>query len=296
MPPSEDNERMKWGRRLEDDVLEAAGEYLETYVEPCPLMLRSLRWPWLTCNLDGLVEEDNTIIPIEAKTSERGDGWKGDEIPDSAHLQMMTQLGIIGAPYGYIAVLIGMSEFRVHKIERDDAIITMIAESAKDFWGLIKNETPPLTELNLEVVKALNKRATKETVLLPQQMLHHCNYLVNLKALAKRVEQEIENQQAQLCANLGPHARGECGEFVLAWPEVTTNRLDTKALKAEMPEVFKKYSKATTSRRFTIKETIENGEEQRSIKAESFIGSFRGIGFSGSNEVGDSSVDSETGM
>ena len=40
--------------------------------------------------------------------------------------------------------------------------------------------------------------------------------------------------------------------FKITWKEVTSNRLDSRALKAEAPALWQRFSKATTSRRFVL--------------------------------------------
>jgi len=40
--------------------------------------------------------------------------------------------------------------------------------------------------------------------------------------------------------------------FKVRWTPVTTTRIDTKALKEELPDIATRYSKTTESRRFTI--------------------------------------------
>lgn len=40
--------------------------------------------------------------------------------------------------------------------------------------------------------------------------------------------------------------------FVIRWKEVSTNRLDGKALKKALPEIYNQFVKPSTSRRFTI--------------------------------------------
>ncbi len=40
--------------------------------------------------------------------------------------------------------------------------------------------------------------------------------------------------------------------FILRWKEIISSRLDSKALKAALPDVYGQFCKATTSRRFTI--------------------------------------------
>ena len=40
--------------------------------------------------------------------------------------------------------------------------------------------------------------------------------------------------------------------FKITWKEVTSSRLDSKALKSAAPELWERFSKQTTSRRFVI--------------------------------------------
>ena len=42
------------------------------------------------------------------------------------------------------------------------------------------------------------------------------------------------------------------GAYIIRWTSVLSNRFDSTAFKKVMPEVYKAYTKQTTSRRFTI--------------------------------------------
>ena len=42
------------------------------------------------------------------------------------------------------------------------------------------------------------------------------------------------------------------GQYIVRWTSVLSNRFDSTAFKKVMPEVYKAYTKQTTSRRFTI--------------------------------------------
>ena len=44
----------------------------------------------------------------------------------------------------------------------------------------------------------------------------------------------------------------EAGQYIIRWTSVLSQRFDTTAFKKVMPEVYKAYTKQTTSRRFTI--------------------------------------------
>ena len=44
----------------------------------------------------------------------------------------------------------------------------------------------------------------------------------------------------------------EVGQFIIRWTSVLSNRFDTTAFKKEYAEVYKRYTKQVTSRRFSI--------------------------------------------
>lgn len=41
-------------------------------------------------------------------------------------------------------------------------------------------------------------------------------------------------------------------DYKVTWNEVTSTRIDTKAMKAELPDVCQRYTKTTTTRRFLV--------------------------------------------
>lgn len=42
------------------------------------------------------------------------------------------------------------------------------------------------------------------------------------------------------------------GQYIIRWTSIISNRFDTTAFKKVMPDVYKAYTKAVSSRRFTI--------------------------------------------
>lgn len=44
----------------------------------------------------------------------------------------------------------------------------------------------------------------------------------------------------------------ETKNFIIRWKEIISNRLDGKALKAALPEIYNQYCKVSASRRFTV--------------------------------------------
>ena len=44
----------------------------------------------------------------------------------------------------------------------------------------------------------------------------------------------------------------ECGQYIVRWTSVLTQRFDSTSFKKAMPDVYKAFTKQTASRRFTI--------------------------------------------
>ena len=75
------------------------------------------------------------------------------------------------------------------------------------------------------------------------------------------LEKQIEEMEAlvnalrdEIKADLTEKQKDEhnTGSFIIRWKEVISNRLDSKALKAALPDVFATYSKESKCKRFTI--------------------------------------------
>ncbi len=78
--------------------------------------------------------------------------------------------------------------------------------------------------------------------------------LRELKRLAEELEAEITATTDELKAYMAANAADELHgpSFKITWKEVTSSRLDGKAVKAANPELFALCSKQTTTRRFVL--------------------------------------------
>ena len=67
-----------------------------------------------------------------------------------------------------------------------------------------------------------------------------------LKAEKLQIEQEVKMymQDAEIAEN---------DKFFVRWKQSISNRIDTKRLKAEMPDVYQKFCNQVSSRRFLVK-------------------------------------------
>lgn len=75
-----------------------------------------------------------------------------------------------------------------------------------------------------------------------------------IEAQQKELEAAAEAIRAELKADLEEKGIQELKtkNFIVRWKEIVSSRLDGKALRAALPDVYSQFCRATTSRRFTI--------------------------------------------
>ena len=78
-----------------------------------------------------------------------------------------------------------------------------------------------------------------------------------LSALEEQISQlqkQVDAIKGELKADLEEKGLDELKtkNFLIRWKEIVSNRLDGKALKAALPEIYSQYCKSSASRRFTI--------------------------------------------
>lgn len=78
--------------------------------------------------------------------------------------------------------------------------------------------------------------------------------LKELKAMQDELDAEITTLEDEIKAELT--ARGvdemQAGAFKIRWTAVTSSRLDQTAIKNELPDIFARYTKTSTSKRFCV--------------------------------------------
>ena len=83
------------------------------------------------------------------------------------------------------------------------------------------------------------------------------NRIKKLSALEEQIAQlqeQAEEIKTELKADLDEKGVQELKtkNFLIKWKEIVSNRLDGKALKAALPEIYSQYCRPTSSRRFTV--------------------------------------------
>lgn len=142
-PPLLDNPFMYWGTLLEPLLIEEYSRRTGFEIEPMR-GIRSNKYPWMLANLDGRVKGKPRLLEIKTTTFAAGWGEPGtDEIPLYYAAQVHHYLTITEFEVADVAVLIGGSDFRLYRVERDKAIADAIVDEERAFWELVEKREPP---------------------------------------------------------------------------------------------------------------------------------------------------------
>jgi len=76
--------------------------------------------------------------------------------------------------------------------------------------------------------------------------------LMELRRMSEELQAEIDTLQEAVKSFMGSEETMIAGAFKVSYKSITSSRLDSNALKRELPDVAARYTKQTTTRRFTV--------------------------------------------
>ena len=182
--------------------------------------------------------------------------WKDGSIPISYQIQCYHYMAVCRADAWYIAVLIYGREFKYYRIERDDEVIENLIWIEKEFWnGNVIPRVMPDPDGSKTADLAIAERfkdAQSNTILLSgfDERLRRRQELLTVMEHMEKEKRQIDQE---LKLYLGDAETAENEHYRVSWKNVSRSSLDEKRLKEEEPEIYEKYRRITTSRRFTVK-------------------------------------------
>ena len=170
---------------------------------------------------------------------------------------LLYYMSVTGYKGAYVAVLIGGNTFKWKFIERDEEIISMLIQLESEFWSMVQSNTPPPldgSDASAEFIGAQFPNSIPLTKIdLPMEaaaLIHQYDAACEQLVYLTDQKQEAENLLKQM---LGENEAGIIADRVITWKTITQERLDSKAVKAKHPRIYKRFAKIKLSRRFSIK-------------------------------------------
>lgn len=251
-----DNEAMRQGREMEDYVARRFMEETGKKVRRANAMFYNEENKFMLADVDRMVVGENAGLECKTASPFMAEYWSGDKIPLSYQMQCYHYMSVCNADAWYVAVLIYGKEFKVYKLERDEEIITNMIKLEKNFWenNVLKRilPEPDGSKLADSVIAEYFKESTGAVIPL-QGFDDKLKRREELVELINKIETEKRLIEQELKMYLGDAEKAENQLFRVSWKEVVSSRFDTKALQEQEPDVYKKYLKQTSSRRFMIK-------------------------------------------
>ncbi|MGN0461957.1 MAG: YqaJ viral recombinase family protein [Ruminococcus sp.] len=250
-------EATRIGHDLEDYCARRFTEETGLKVRKSNYMYRSKEHPFMIADVDRLVIGEDAGLECKTTNILNASEWKNGQIPVSYVMQCYHYMYCTGRKTWYIACVILGKEFVYRKLTWDDEIINNIISIESDFWnnhvakGVMPN--PDGSKSSERIIQSMFPVAKSNTTVklmgFDEQLAKRDSIITEIFELEqekKKIEQEIQLFMKDI-------EFAENDSYKIKWSNVETVRIDTQKLRKELPDVFDKYSKKTTSRRFQIK-------------------------------------------
>lgn len=261
------NEAVYWGKTLEPVVAAEFAKQTGLKVRKCNFVLAHDEYDFIRANIDREIvcpERGKGVLEIKTTSEWNRSNWSEETIPDPYMLQIQHYLLVTGFSFGFVAVLIGGNKYRHWLVERDEEIIELILQKAKEFWNRVVTKTPPPIDGSNASAKLLEtlypadleERSSRLSWNHEGEVVDMLSKRSDLLDTLSEVKEEVQLIENKLKEKMGHFTEAECHDFRITWkaPAPSFN-VPIKDLRAKYPDVYEelKVPKAQ-SRRFSIKE------------------------------------------
>ena len=251
-----DNEAMRQGRELEEYVARRFCEASGKKVRRANVMYYDEKNPFMLADVDRMIVGENAGLECKTASPYSEERWRDDKIPLSYQLQCYHYMSVCNADSWYIAVLIYGRDFKYYRLERDDEGIENLIRIEKEFWNeyVLKQVIPdPDGSKTADAAIAERFKESKSITIPLTGFDERLERRQELLSLLDKIETEKRQIDQELKLYLGNAEIAENEHYRISWKNISRSSIDEKRLKAEQPEIYEKYRRETTSRRFTVK-------------------------------------------
>lgn len=254
-----DNEAIHWGNVLEDVVAEEFTRRTGKKVRRRNQTFRHKKYDFMHANIDRDVVGEKALLECKTTNVFNVDAWEGEQIPPAYMCQVQHYMAVLDYEKAYIAVLIGGQKFVWKEIARDDEFIELMIEQLSHFWNEhVLKGVPPEIDGSRSASELLNKMYPEdngETITLQsddaEMLIEAIESIKSDVKEKKALQKEYENK---LKLMIGDATMGVTPRFEVSNKTITSNRLDSRKLRKELPDIAEKYTNESKYRRMTIKQ------------------------------------------
>lgn len=256
--PTEDNEAMRTGRDLEQYVADRFCEATGKKVRRLPYMYAHSKYLFITANIDRAVVGENAGLECKTTSAYNKTDFENGYVQDNYICQCYHYMNVMGYDKMYLAVLVMGKGFYWYEIERNPSQQKALLQAEIDFWKtyIEGDKIPPAdgSESTENTIKEIYKCGGGVDGV---SLMHIDKLLEDYAVLSAEIKNKTveQNRLKQLIQQeLGENVGGLGSEYSVSWKPQTSNRVDSKLLKANFPDVYEKVLKQTESRVFRFAE------------------------------------------
>lgn len=253
-----ENEYQYWGIALENVVMDRFERDNNIKLIRHPDIKASDDYDWAIANIDAITNDNKKILEVKTAGAYAKNEW-GDELTDDVPLNYLAQvqwyLFVYKLKEAYLSALIGGNQYKQYNITRDDELIGMMVDKAKDFYNnhILKNIPPE--PVNAQEVLKLYPQSVSNELLASDEYVSKIKELKELKAQGKDIDKKIDELEFEIKNYLKENDTliSIDGKVLCTWKTQSRTSVDTKALKEKAPEIWEQYKKTTENRVLRIK-------------------------------------------
>jgi len=241
-----ETEAMRWGRRLEDDVVEeVADRHPDWRITRRHAILVHPHEAWAIADLDRVVRTGGRDTGLlEIKTTARS--WD-DGVPAPIVAQAQHYLWVTGYPWAIVAVLhLGNRQYAEYTLPSDPDAQMRLRRVGAAFWRLVETRTPPPLDgsdaARAWLLQQYPAPRRPEPVDLPDEVAHAVDAYAAVGREIKQLEAERDRLGVQIRSALGDAPAGLTPTHRVVWVRSTRHQFDQQRLRQELPGIYDQYT------------------------------------------------------
>jgi predicted phage-related endonuclease len=214
------------------------------------------KYDFIFADIDRDVVGENAGLECKTTSAFTKSDFAGGQIPLYFYCQCVHYMAVMNYEKMYLAVLVLGQAFYWFEIERNEAEIESLIGAEVDFWQnyVLTNTPPPVdgSDSTSQTLAEIYEPNDETCTLFGWE--YTAKAYIELNQRIKELKAEQEERKNTLLAQMEGRVKADLNGYEITNKPTLRSSIDSKKLKAEMPEIYEKYLKTTESARFTIKE------------------------------------------
>ncbi|TXH59016.1 MAG: hypothetical protein E6Q97_00975 [Desulfurellales bacterium] len=242
LPEQEDNDHLFFGRAVEPIVAELFTRKTKIPCRKANRLYQHKSHDFAVASPDYFYDGANgnlELLEIKVTSWTQREKWVDGGCPDTAHIQLIWQLGVLGLERGTVAGLVGGSprDLYLPQFTFDASIWTQLLERAGAFMECVRSgkEPPALAPDSALLTQLKNVEPTKFVALdesadeVVTKFWEERREIEKLEKLIEPHKKNLDNAKARLLQLMGDCGKARAGRFELQQSVVQRNEYVVKA-------------------------------------------------------------------